>query len=74
MKEKRKDDAFLKAIKTVKGPDKDYKDHPANRPYLAGDLEAIKKAGEEGRKIIEATDEIRAENNNQAPKSKKSSE
>lgn len=45
-----------KAIKDVLGPEATIEDYPCNRPILAGDLEEIKKAGQEAKKITVLTE------------------
>ena len=49
------------AIEEILGKGATQKDAPWNKPIIAGDRKAIKKAGVQARKIRETTDRIKAE-------------
>ena len=64
-----------KVIEEIYGPGATINDAPWNRPILAEDREAIKKAGEEGRTITELTDKAKqVEKNDQAKQNGNTSE
>lgn len=51
-----KERPIYRAVKDVLGSDATIADLPPNRPILAGDIKAIKKAGQQARKIAALTE------------------